>query len=258
LFRPWRGIRDSLTSFHERVSRFGELPRTTRWLLAILIVELFVAFSYIILRLSPHLEGLSQYGYLGAFLASLIATTSIIFPVPGFVVVAAVAAVPDISWPLVALASALGNGLGESTSYLAGYGGAAIIHPEHSRLFGRAEKWMRRYGASTVFVFAITPLPFDIVGIAAGALRFPYWKFILAVIAGRLPLTLTGCYLARRGWESWPELWNSLKDMDWWGWALIILSIAFIIGGTIILWKRQRTKNSLNSQCVAENDPEAP
>lgn len=246
MFRPWRGIRDFLVGWHERVSHARELPRRTKWLLIVLVIELFVALSYVILRLAPHLEGLTEYGYLGAFLASLIANTSIIFPVPGFVVVAAIAAVPDVSWPLVALSSAVGSGLGESTAYLVGYGGAAIIHPEQSRWFAKADSWMRRYGAATVFVFSVTPLPFDVAGIAAGALRFPFWKFFLAVTTGRLLLSLAGCYLARRGWELWPQLWGSLREMEWWGWVLIVLSIAFIAGGIVFIWRRRRKNNTNN------------
>ena len=246
MFRPWRGIRGFLVGWHERASRVRELPRRTKWLLVFLVVEAFVALSYTILRLAPHLEGLVDYGYLGAFLASFIANTSIIFPVPGFVVVAAIAAVPEVSWPLVALSSAIGSGLGESTSYLGGYGGAAIIHPEQSRWFAKADGWMRRYGAATVFVFSITPLPFDVAGIAAGALRFPFWKFFLAVTTGRFLLSLAGCYLARRGWELWPKLSGSLREMDWWGWVLIVFTIAFIAGGIVFIYRR-RKRNNLNA-----------
>jgi len=126
-----------------------------------------------------------------------------------------------------------GGALGESTAYIAGYGGAAIITHQQSKWYARAENWMRRYGSATIFVFALTPLPFDVAGIAAGALRFPFWKFLLATLAGRLPRSLLECYLAYLGWEV-------LGELAWWIWVIIGVCIAVIMGGIIIIWWRQR------------------
>jgi len=240
LFRPWHGVNTSLTSLRRRLSQLGELSGTTRWLLLVVIVVLFIAFGYAILRLSPYLEEFEQYGYLGAFLVAFICSSTVIFPAPGFVVIWALAASPAFSWSLVALASGVGGALGEFTSYLAGYGGAVVIHPEQSKWYKRAEYWMRRHGSATIFIFSITWLPFDFVGIAAGALRFPFWKFLLANAAGRLPRTFLGCYLAYLGWELLPELWDSLRGLAWWNWVIIGVGAAVIIGGIIIIiWRRR-------------------
>ena len=37
----------------------------------------------------------------------------------------------------------------------------------------------------TIFVFSLVPFFFDLAGIAAGALRFPFWKFLLVCWLGR-------------------------------------------------------------------------
>ena len=240
MLKAWQRVRGFIASVRSHLSRRMEEHRRWRWLLLALVIIIVVGVSYAILRFSTRLDFLENYGYLGAFLASLIATTSIIFPIPGFVIVGAIAAA-TANWPLVALASALGNGLGETTSYFAGYGGAVIIHPQRSRFYQRAEDWMKRHGSLTVFIFALTPLPFDVVGIAAGALRFPLWKVILAVIAGRLPLTMAGCYLAHKGWQEWPRIWESLKSMAWWEWTLIIGGILIIVLCSVVLWRLRRT-----------------
>lgn len=235
----WQRVRDFVASAHGRLSRQIEEHRRWRWLLLTLVIIVVFGVSYAILHFSSQLDFLKSYSYLGAFLASLITTTSIIFPIPGFVIVGAIAAA-TANWPLVALASALGNGLGETTSYFAGYGGSAIIHPQKSRFYQKAEEWMQRHGSLTIFIFALTPLPFDVVGIAAGALRFPLWKVILAVIAGRLPLTMAGCYLAHKGWKEWPQVWDSLKSMAWWEWTLIVAGILIIILCSVVLWRLRR------------------
>jgi membrane protein YqaA with SNARE-associated domain len=62
---------------------------------------------------------------------------------------------------------------------------------------------MERYGSLTVFIFSFTWLPFDLAGIAAGALRFPFWKFLLWTVVGRLLRNLIECYLAHLGWGLW-------------------------------------------------------
>ena len=233
MFRPWRGVSTPLASLLRQISRLMELSGTKRWLLLAFIVVLIALLCYAIFRLTPYFEGFEQYGYLGAFLVAFISSITIFFPIPGIVVILAIAANPAFNWALVALAAGIGGALGEFTAYLAGYGGAVVIAPEQSRWYKRAENWMKRYGSATIFVFSFTWLPFDIVGIAAGALRFPFWKFLLATLAGRLPRSLLECYLAYLGWEV-------LGELAWWIWVIIGVCIAVIMGGIIIIWWRQR------------------
>ena len=190
------------------------------------------ALCYAVLRLSVHFEGFEKYGPIGAFAVSFIGSASILFPVPSLAVIGAIAASPASNWAVVALASSAGGGLGEISGYLAGYGGAAVIDPSRSRWYRRAEGWMRRYGTLAVFIFAFTPLSFDIIGLVAGALRFPLWKFVLAAIAGRLPRTLIGCYLAHLGWEL-------VQGLSWWGWLAIGLGIVLLAAAAALWWRRR-------------------
>lgn len=253
MFRPWRGVNDSLASLARRIYQPSELSGKTRLLLGAVIVISVTALCYAIFRLWPYLEGFEEYGYLGAFLVAFITSTTVIFPLPGFAVIGVIAVTPAFNWAVVALAATIGGGLGEFTAYLTGYGGAVIVTPEQSKWYKRAEGWMRRHGTATIFLFAITPLPFDVVGIAAGALRFPFWKFILATIAGRLPKTFIGCYLAYKGWEvlsglAWWSVLAWLSGLAWWIWIIIGIGVAIIIGGMIgmiiilILWRWQAWK----------------
>ena len=243
MFKPWRGVNAVVAVLVRHISRMSELSGTKKWLLLSFIVALYFLFSYAIFRLWPYMGEFEQYGYLGAFLVAFIASISIIFPIPGIILVLAIAANPDLNWALVALAAAIGGGLGETTAYLAGYGGAVVIAPGQSKLYERAEKWMKRYGSATIFAFSLSWLPFDIVGIAAGALRFPLWKFLLATFAGRLPRTLLEIYLARRGWEILSDntWWSGLA---WWSWVIIGVGMTVIIGGIIffIVWQRRRAR----------------
>ena len=153
------------------------------------------------------LEVYKNYGYIGVFVVSLLSTGSLIFPIPGVVVVFALGGVLDPL--LLSLVAGLGMALGETTGYLAGVGGRGFF--ENRRLYLRIEDWMRRWGGVTVFVMAFVPNPlFDVGGAAAGALRFPLWKFLLFCFLGR---TLRCLGIAYAGAWSMPwliDLWRSL------------------------------------------------
>lgn len=226
----------SIIAYH--VVRLWEPSRVKRWLLLFIVLVLVALLSYATFRLSHYFEGFEQYGYMGAFLVAFIGSSTVIFPVPGFVVIWAMAASPAFNWAWVALAAGVGGSLGQSTAYLAGYGGATVIAPQRSGWYQRAENWMRRYGGVTIFLLALVPLvPFDLVGIAAGTLRYSFWRFLVASLAGRLPRTLAECYFAYLGWQQLPQLWQFMTGLAWWVWVIIGVCAAAIIGGIIIAWR---------------------
>lgn len=241
-----------------RSSKTNEVRGYRRWLFLALIVIAVLGISYAILRFSSNLEWFEQYGYIGAFVVSFIACSTIFLPIPGFVVVAAIAASPDTNWAIVALVSSLGGGLGQSTSYLAGLSGAAVVHPAHLKWYRKAEEWMKRWGSLTVFIFALTPLPFDLVGMAAGALRFPFLKFVLATIAGHLPRELVVCYLAHLGWGKFSDFWQSIENVPWWGWLLFGLGVALILVGIVLLWWIRRRRRNLSIAPLGDNSDSRP
>lgn len=244
-------ISNIVSSIAYYVIRLWEARGVKRWILLGIVVILVAVLSYATFRLSDYFEGFERYGYIGAFLVSFIASSSVIFPVPSFVVIWAMAASPAFSWVWVSLAAGVGGGLGEFTAYLVGYAGKVAIAPEQSGWFKRAEGWMKRHGSITIFLFALMPfLPFDPAGIAAGTLRFPLWKFLLATLGGRLPRTFIGCYLAYLGWEQLPHLWNIMSGLAWWSWVIIGVLTVVIIGGIIILswvWWRKRAETQRNA-----------
>ncbi|MFC1944276.1 YqaA family protein [Chloroflexota bacterium] len=160
----------------------------------VLALASIIAVTVAIILLFRDIERFETYGYLGAFLANLIGSATIIMPAPGEAVVAALGAVLN---PLVVgVVASIGGTLGELTGYLVGYWGREVVSAEQMKGYRQAERWMRRYGSLTVFAFALVPfLIFDLVGISAGTLRFPLWKFLLAAWLGRLIRALLVAYL---------------------------------------------------------------
>ncbi len=186
--------------------------------LAIVFLLAFVGVLIYFFHDVESLERLKDWGYLGIFLVTLISSCTVIFPVPGELVVIAAAAI----WHplLIGIVASVGGALGELTGYAAGYWGQAVIKAEHGVKYERAEFWLKRYGVLAIFLFALLPfLLFDLLGIAAGALRYPIWKFLLACWAGRLIRSVAEAYLGATLFALLPI----------WAWAIIIVAALFIL-----------------------------
>jgi membrane protein YqaA with SNARE-associated domain len=149
---------------------------------------LALGFAIAIIAIVPFLpinwQDLQGYGYVGIFIINVIGSASLFFPVPGLAV-AFVGGGVDLNPLLVALFGAAGSTLGETTGYLAGWGGQMVM--EKSKRYAQVEGWMRRYGDITVFVMAAIPNPlFDLAGLASGSLRFPLWRFLVFAFLGKI------------------------------------------------------------------------
>ena len=132
-----------------------------------------------------------QVGYAGLALTVLVASGGLVLPVPALAAVCTAGAFLN---PLyVALVAGSAGTLGELTGYFLGYTGRGVLN--ESRLYVRLERWTRRRGWLVLFLFALVPNPlFDVVGIAAGALRYPLWRFLGIVFAGKLGKFLVVAY----------------------------------------------------------------
>ncbi len=172
-----------------RVGKRGWLKKGAIPLLTfLLVVAITVGLLLFSLRYPEKVEEFQSYGYLGAFLISLIGNAAVILAVPALPILAALGiALYPITGPvgpiLVGLAGGVGAGIGEITGYMAGCSGRGVV--ERVKLYNRLVGWLGRWGALTIFILSVVPFFFDLVGIAAGVLRFPLWKFILACWLGR-------------------------------------------------------------------------
>jgi membrane protein YqaA with SNARE-associated domain len=124
------------------------------------------------------------YGYAGIFAASAITSASILFPIPGFITV--FLAGTFLNPYFVALAAGIGAAIGELTGYLLGLGGRQIFRSESQ--LEAAKTIYNRYGIWTIFIFAATPFPFDIIGIICGALKVDLKLFFLMTLMGKVTL----------------------------------------------------------------------
>jgi len=156
-------------------------------------------------------RGLRVYGYLGAFLISILGGATIIVPVPMLAVVFALGRVMEHTW-LVGLANGLGETLGALTIYMTGYGGgSAFYYSTHGKLHDAYERLiglMERRGSLTLFLLAAVLNPFFYpAALAAGALRFGLKKYFLITLVGK---TIKGMTVAYAGYWGLRELLRML------------------------------------------------
>lgn len=143
--------------------------------------------------------------YWGAFLISIIGNATLIFPGAVLVMLSNLGILlygsTGLYGPIIiGLVGGVGAAIGETTGYVAGYSGREIV--ARGKMYGRVEKWLRRWGALAIFLFALMPVVFDLIGIAAGILRFPFWKFLLLCGLGRTILYTVFVTLAALGWKA--------------------------------------------------------
>jgi uncharacterized membrane protein YdjX (TVP38/TMEM64 family) len=175
--------------------RHKAIPLLILFLVLAITVTLFLFFQ----QNPGKIKEFEKYGYPGAFLISLVSTATIILPAPGILLVIAIGA--TLNSVLVGLSSALGASIGEMTGYMLGHSGRGFARS--NKMLVRAERWMRRRGFMTVFLFSLIPfLPFDVVGVISGALRFPIWKFLLACLLGKTLLTIVLIQTGAWGWDA--------------------------------------------------------
>lgn len=188
----------------------GQEGERRKWVLPILAVVAVISVSvslFLVYGRDPEvLERFEGYGYLGAFLVSLIGNASIflflgmVLPILA-VIGTMVYPVGGIMAPIgVGLVGGAGAAIGEMVGYLVGYSGRGVM--ERSERYRRLVNRIGRKGPLAVFVFSLVPVFFDVVAVAAGALRIPLWQFVLACWLGRTILYVTVATLAALGWDA--------------------------------------------------------
>ncbi len=138
--------------------------------------------------------GLSNAGPIGIFLLSVIINASVLFPIP--ILEFALFASGQINLfglgifsPIVfGVAAGLGAGIGELSGYFLGRGGRKILkkfnekQAEEIFMFG---KKLESKGFFALILFAFFPFPFDLVGIAAGLVKYKMHLFMLGCAIGK-------------------------------------------------------------------------
>lgn len=181
---------------------FNVLAITTKKrLIPILSLLLMIVITLLLFIYRDRVSELNNLGYLGAFLISLVSNATIFLPMPSLLLLFALGAA--FNPILVGIFGAAGGALGELSGYIVGYSGRGIAR--NNQWFIIADKWMKRWGSVTVFLFSLIPvLPIDIAGVCAGVLHFPIWKFLVACFLGKALLYTAISLFGDWGWNLFP------------------------------------------------------
>lgn len=125
-----------------------------------------------------------QFSYLGVFLISLVGALSVIIPIPYTLVIYLLGSVLDPF--LVAVSGGLGSALGEFSGYVLGYYGRVVLSKERRRKMDYMMKVFHRYGFAAIFLFALTPLPDDLLFIPLGIMRYRFLKAFIPAFLGKM------------------------------------------------------------------------
>src|SRR3989338_10215065 len=145
----------------------------------------------------------SQYGYFGAFLGSLVSSLSPFFPVPSFLFTIAAGTLLN---PLgVGIIAGTGAAIGEMIGYPIGGGIRYGLKKKGNRKRRKSryeknmlkviKKWFdRKRGTLIIFLFAVSPLPDDFVVIFCGIIKYDMKKLFIALLAGKIVFSLVLAY----------------------------------------------------------------
>ena len=171
---------------------------TSTWRGRFLILVAVAVISAIAFFMQDRISvGQLSYGAVAG--AVLLASGGLVVPVPALAITCSTATF--LNPAAVAIIAGLAGTIGELTGYFLGYSGSGVL--ERRSFYHHVENWMRRRGWLLLFVISAVPNPFfDIAGIAAGALRYPLWRYLTAVGLGKQVkffMVAYGCYYSVQG-----------------------------------------------------------
>ncbi len=178
----------------------GSEPRRSALIIA--AVALLVLVVWLLRSWWVNIEW-RDLGYPGVFLLSFLGSFSMVLPVPGLISLCASGGFLN---PYVAgVFAGVGEAIGELSGYAVGYGGKAVV--EKHALYQRVRVWMGRRGALIIFLVSLIPNPLvDVVGIAAGATRYPLVRFLGIVLVGKILKGVAIAYACHAGFQLLPWL----------------------------------------------------
>jgi membrane protein DedA with SNARE-associated domain len=129
---------------------------------------------------------------------------SIIFPFPYTVIIFTLGGLTvgnGGAWAfepvLIAVAAGIGSAIGEFSGYLLGVGGRRAINERYKKKMDFLEKLFNRFGPSVIFLFALTPLPDDLLFIPLGVMRYSLVRAFVPALIGKFCMNLIVAYSGR-------------------------------------------------------------
>jgi len=175
--------------------------KKTEYIIGGVALALTIALCVAVIFFWDYVQRAQQYGYLGAFVISLLAGGTVFVPIPGILVIFTLGSV--LNPAILGVVSGLGEAAGGLGIYLSGYGGRKAARNLNGRFFTKFSDWIRGRGSVSVFVMSaiLNPLFYPFAAIA-GMLRFGLVRFFFLCWAGKTVKNMMIAYAGYFGLRS--------------------------------------------------------
>jgi membrane protein YqaA with SNARE-associated domain len=125
------------------------------------------------------------YGYLGAFLISLVGNLTVFLPIPYIIALFTLGSI-GLNPLILGVVGGVGATIGEFSAYAIGRGlSMTDLVERYGDRMTRINELIENKGSLAVFFFAVTPLPDDMLLIPLGIINYPYRKTLVAMFIGK-------------------------------------------------------------------------
>lgn len=160
----------------------------------LLIILAFVTGFFKVEDFFCFIKNSGAVGVVGLFFVSIIANASLFFPLPLDIFLAPISVVEFLNLGifsplLLGVVVALGASFGEFSGYIIGYLGITTFNKMKKSEIAQLKilkDQLNKVGIPLLVVFAFTPLPFDVIGLAAGLARYSKIKFFVGCFIGKI------------------------------------------------------------------------
>ncbi|MFQ6129255.1 MAG: VTT domain-containing protein [Candidatus Hadarchaeaceae archaeon] len=181
-----------------RFSRRKKAVTTALIIIVVLAVVILFSTLAIVIPKIPK-DVWKNIGYPGISLLSFIGASSVIIPIPYTVILFGIA--PAFNPFLLAVAAGLGAAGGELVGYGLGYVGRHAVGKKRRRQLDAMLSIFERFGMLAVFIFALTPLPDDLLFIPLGLMHYSLWKAFAACVAGKFAMSFIIAHVGKAAGE---------------------------------------------------------
>lgn len=157
------------------------------------------------------LNAISEYGYLGMFLAMILEAVIIVIPSELILATGGILASQRIfSFWGALLTGVIGSVFCAVIIYLMGYFGGRPFIDKYGKYFfmkkediEKAEAWFQKYGMLASFIGRNFPIVRTFISLPIGMMRLNFWPFVLYTTLGSIPWTFAFVYVGYSLGNNW-------------------------------------------------------
>jgi len=184
------------------------------------------------------LNSLLQLGLTGVFLISFLGSIIPFLPLPYLAIVVILSQeYSNIDLIFLGLSAGIGGGIGKLTTYFIGRALNLKLSEKKKAELKIFSSLIKKYGTLGVFIFALTPLPDDVLYFPLGLAKFSFLRFFIPNLIGKTILAIFVAMLGHYYFEIAKNFFGESESI-----LINLIAISFMIIITIFLLKIKWSK----------------